>query len=139
MALLVAGWALKVGWDVGARWLRWRGARDMQLALAAQESARGTTDLADDDAAAARVEKTKQEQAILNALADAIDQHNPGALLGKLVRVPGGLPPVVLEVLKNLPEKSFAQVPAPTTVTVASTSTTPAPVALPVDPSKPLV
>lgn len=89
IALMIAGWAVTISWQVAAKWLRWKGQHDV-------DAAKTTADTKDDAQAL-------QEQAILNALADALEAHNPGSAISKLVKTPGTLPPVVLTLLKNLP------------------------------------
>lgn len=111
VAFVVCGWALKIGWDVAARWLKMHGARSVADARARVAAAAATEDKEDDALAATAMSRAENEQEILNALADAIESHNPGAVLAKLVRVPGGLPPTVLNLLKNLPTPTSGSTP----------------------------
>ena len=76
-ALLLGGWALKFGWDMGADWLRRRGARKVKAALADLASAKLTSDDKDDVIAAMALDRAREDEEFMTWLATHVEKHKP--------------------------------------------------------------
>lgn len=77
VALVVGGWVLKFGWDLGADWWRRRGVRRVKLAENAVAKAKLTDDEKDDLIAAMALERARDDAEWMAWLADHIEKHKP--------------------------------------------------------------
>lgn len=99
VALMVLGWLLKVGKDAAVVVLRARGKHDVEVAQAGVAAAAQTPDANDDAVAAERLARARAEQAVLDALASAIKDQDPQALVNALANGKHSIPPSVLKAI----------------------------------------